>query len=74
MNEKTVVDAIQDLTRITLALSDKVESKSDIVRKLNALSVSSTRIASLLAMNPKDVTSIISKHRKKQHVGRKGRS
>ncbi len=61
---REVVDAIQDLTRVTIALSGKFGSKSEAVRRLNDLSIPATRIAAILAMPLPDVTSAISKAKK----------
>ena len=59
-----LIEAIKDLTRVLIITNQEDTSKSEIVRKLNDFSVSPTRIAKLLGMKPKDVTSIISKGRK----------
>jgi hypothetical protein len=74
MNDKAVVEAIQDLSRITIALSDKVGSKSDAVRKLDSLAIPASRIAAIMAMKLNDVTSLISKERRRQTGKSKGRS
>jgi hypothetical protein len=60
-----VVAAIQDLTRVTIAVSGQFESRSEAVRKLHELSIPASRIAAILAMEVKDVTSAISKHKKR---------
>ena len=59
-----IVEAIRDLTRVLLALNGEFTRKSEIIRKLNSLSISPSRIALLLGMKPKDVTSILSKAKK----------
>ncbi len=61
-----IVDAIQDLTRVTLALSDSFGSKAETIRRLNELSIPSSRIAAILQMNLKDVTSTLSKAKKRK--------
>jgi hypothetical protein len=61
-----VVEAINDLTRVTIALSGKFESKSEAVRQMAALSIPNNRIAAILAMSPPDVASILAKDRKKK--------
>ena len=60
-----VVLAIQDLTRVVIALSGEFASKADAVRRLNDLSVPPTRIAAILAMEPKQVHSALTKARKR---------
>lgn len=61
-----VVDAILDLTRITLVTSGKFESKSEAVRKLAEMTVPPSRIAHILAMPLPHVTSALAKARKGQ--------
>jgi len=63
-NNDELVDAIQDLTRVILATSGQFASKSEIIRKLYDLSMPPSRIARLLNMQVKDVTSAIAKSRK----------
>jgi uncharacterized protein (DUF2336 family) len=63
-----IVDAINDLTRVTIALSDRFQSKSEAIRTLNELSIPPSRIASILAMQPKDVTSILIREKKKKRT------
>jgi Arc/MetJ-type ribon-helix-helix transcriptional regulator len=64
-----IVEAIQDLTRVTIALSGNFVSKSEAVRKLVSLSIPSARIAAILAMPVTDVSSIIAKDKKKKPKG-----
>lgn len=59
-----IVEAIQDLTRVILALNEQTNNKSDIIRKLSAYSIPPSRIASLLGMKSKDVTSALAKAKK----------
>lgn len=61
---KEVVDAINDLTRVTIALSGKLETKADAIRKLYELSIPPARIATILAIQPKDVHSVITRAKK----------
>lgn len=63
---KEVVEAIQDLTRVLIALNGKFTSKSDAIRQLHELAIPASRIASILAMPPNDVNSAISKAKKKR--------
>ncbi len=60
MNEE-VIEAINDLTRVTIALNGGFASKSDAIRRLHELSIPSGRIAALLGMKQSDVGSLISK-------------
>jgi hypothetical protein len=62
---RDIVDAVQDLTRLTIALSGKFDSKSDAIRRMNELSIPPARIASILAMSASDVSSAIAKARKR---------
>lgn len=60
-----IVDAINDLTRVIVAINGGFSSQSEAVRKLHELSIPSGRIAAILAMQQRDVASIISKLKKK---------
>ncbi|HEX8144766.1 MAG TPA: hypothetical protein VF553_19510 [Pyrinomonadaceae bacterium] len=60
-NKEELIEAVRDLTRVVLALNGKFTSKSEMIRELNSLSIPPGRIASLLGMKPKDVTSTLSK-------------
>ena len=62
---KEVVNAITDLTRVTIALSGKFETKADAVRRLSELAIPQTRIAAILAIEAKHVASILSKDKKR---------
>lgn len=61
-----VVDAITDLTRVMLALHGDFKSKAETIRRLDSLSIPASRIAAILAMDPKDVSSSLAKSRKRQ--------
>ena len=50
MNQE-VVDAINDLTRVTIALNGKFTTKAEAVRALHLLAIPSGRIASILTSN-----------------------
>ena len=69
MSEQAIVDAINDLTRVTIALSGKMTTKSEAIRKLNELSIPPGRIAAILAMKSPDVASVLAKEKKKQAKG-----
>jgi hypothetical protein len=56
-----VVDAINDLTRVMIALNGKFATKADAVRALVELAIPPTRIAAILAMEPKAVHTVISR-------------
>lgn len=59
-----LTEVIRDLTRVLIILHEEDISNSEMVRRLHNFSVSPTRIAKLLGMQLKDVTSIISKMKK----------
>ena len=69
MSDQTLIDAINDLTRVTIACNFH-GSKSDAVRRLHSAGVKQSRIASLLDMATKDVTSLVSKLRKQERTSR----
>jgi hypothetical protein len=56
-----VVDAINDLTRVMIALNGKFATKADAVRSLYELAIPPTRIAAILAMEPKAVHTVLSR-------------
>ena len=66
MNENEIVAAINDLTRVTIALHGSFGSKAEAVRRLHELSIPSVRIAAILAIPQGDVTSAIAKAKKKE--------
>jgi uncharacterized protein (DUF2336 family) len=63
-----LTEAVRDLTRIMLALNGEFTSKSEIIRKLNDLSIPPNRIAALLGMQTKDVSSALLKAKKASKV------
>jgi len=63
-NNEELVEVVRDLTRVLLALNGKFASKSEMIRELNSLSIPPSRIALLLGMKAKDVTSALSKAKK----------
>jgi len=63
MSDESVVEAINDLTRVIIAFNTH-GSKSDAVRRLHMAGIKQARIASLLSMATKDVTSLVSKLRR----------
>jgi hypothetical protein len=78
MAEDSVIDALNDLARIVIACDKTITNQSEAVRRLHFAAVKPARIAQLLAMQTKDVTSLISKSNKKGNGsngkgGKKGR-
>jgi hypothetical protein len=65
MNEHAIVAAINDLTRVTIALHGGFGSKAEAIRRLHDLAIPSGRIAAVLAMEQRDVTSVIAKAKKR---------
>lgn len=63
-DEQAIVDAINDLTRVTVALHGGFATKSEAVRRLAELSIPPTRIAAILAMPANDVRSVLAKARR----------
>ncbi len=63
MSEDAVVEAINDLTRVIIAFSPS-GSKYESIRKLHIAGLRSSRIAILLDVPLKDVTSLVAKLRK----------
>ena len=62
---KELVDAVNDLTRVTIAISGKFATKAEAIRALHVLAIPSGRIASILAMKPADVSSSIAKSKRR---------
>lgn len=62
--DEEVVEAINDLTRVMIALNGGFSSKSEAIRRMHELSIPSGRIASILAMKQSDVASAIAKFKK----------
>ena len=59
-----LIETIRDLTRVFLASNPELTSKSEIIRKLDSVSIPPSRISLLLSMKVKDVTSVLSKAKK----------
>jgi hypothetical protein len=64
MSEDNLTEAVNDLTRVMLVLHGNGASKSEMIRRLHAVAIPPVRIASLLSIPTKDVTSAILKLRK----------
>ena len=62
---QAIVDAVMDLTRVTIALHGEFKTKSEAMRRLSALDIPSVRIAAILAVSPADVRSALAKERKR---------
>lgn len=60
-SQDDLIEAIRDLTRVLLIQNGELTSKSETIRKLHSLSIPPSRIALLLGMKAKDVTSALSK-------------
>lgn len=60
-----VVAAIQDLTRVTVAVHGNFATKSEAIRKLHELAIPAPRIAAILAMKTSDVSSALAKAKRK---------
>jgi hypothetical protein len=71
MSDHEVVAAINDLTRVTIALHGGFGSKAEAIRRLHELSIPSGRIASILAIPQGDVSSAIAKAKKRKLGGYK---
>lgn len=69
-----IVDAIYDLAKVVLLTSGEATSKAETVRKLGEMAIPPPRIAMIMAMEPKDVHSVLSraKGKKKAKVGTNG--
>lgn len=67
-----IVEAINDLTRVTIALHGDFSSRSDAVRKLSELAIPTGRIASILAMKQADVASVLAKAKRGSSKNRGG--
>lgn len=67
-----IVEAINDLTRVTIALNASFASKSEAIRRLHELSIPTGRIAALLGMKPSDVASSIAKLKKSGRGTKRG--
>ncbi len=57
------VDAIQDLTRVVLALSGAFSSRADAIRRLTEFGIPPARVAALLSIPPKQVHAELAKAR-----------
>lgn len=60
MNEEAIANAIDDLTRVVIALQME-GSKPEMVRRLHAVGIRPARIAVFLGMQPNHVTAYIAK-------------
>lgn len=56
-----LVDAVRDLTRVTIATSGQFESRADSIRRLSELSIAPVRLAALLGIPPKQVHAELAK-------------
>lgn len=65
-SDNEIVEAIYDLTRVTIALSGGIGSRADAIRKLSELSIPPSRIAAILAVELNAVTSTLAKAKKRK--------
>ncbi len=63
MKESQIIEAIDDLIRVTLAFRPEFISTADSIRRLHIAGVKQSRIASLLGIDLKRVTSTVTKFR-----------
>jgi hypothetical protein len=68
-DQEELVEAIRDLTRVMLALHGDFPSTAEAVRRLTAMSIPPSRVAVLLGMKVKDVTTYTARERKKLGAG-----
>jgi hypothetical protein len=71
---RAIVDAVQDLTRVTIALHGNFDSRSDAIRRLDELSIPPARIAAILSMAQGDVHSALAKAKKRVTAAGNGRT
>lgn len=64
-----IVEAINDLTRVTIALNGGFGTQSEAVRRLAELSISPARIASIMSIPVTNVYSVLAKQKKKKGKG-----
>ncbi|HEY4321934.1 MAG TPA: hypothetical protein VGM77_12255 [Gemmatimonadales bacterium] len=69
-----VVEAIQDLTSVTVLVHGGFATKAEAIRKLSELNIPSGRIARILAMQTGDVASTLAKMKKKEGKAAPGNS
>lgn len=60
-----IVQAIRELTRVTIALHGEFDSQAAAVRELNGVGISKRSIAAILDMETKNVSSILNQARKR---------
>lgn len=67
-NNADVVQAIRELTRVMILLNGDFDSQADAVRQLADLGISSSKIAEILDMQTKNVSSILNRARKQAAI------
>lgn len=60
----SLVEAIHDLTHVTLMVHGELDNKSDAIRKMDSFGIPAGRIAAILGMASKDVSSVLAKAHK----------
>ena len=68
MSDPTV-EAINDLTRVTIALNGGFGTQSEAIRRLAELSIPPARIAAIMAIPQTNVYSALAKEKKKKGKG-----
>jgi len=68
MSDPTV-EAINDLTRVTIALNGGFGTQSEAIRRLAELSIPPARIAAIMAIPQTNVYSVLAKEKKKKGKG-----
>ena len=63
---RAIVDAVNDLTRVTLAVHGNFASKAEAIRRLDELAIPVGRIAAIMAIPSKDVSSVLARQRKQK--------
>jgi hypothetical protein len=67
-----VVAAIDDLTRVYLAVQGGFNTRSEAVRRLNAIGIKNSRIARILDMRSTDADSVLAKAARSSQERSKG--
>jgi hypothetical protein len=71
--DEDMVDAVLNLTRVTIALNSEELSRTELIRRFALMSIPPSKIAGILGMSTKDVTSVLSKQRKRRPQNGKGK-
>ena len=66
-----IVDAIRDLTNVLIVIQGDFGSRAEVIRELGQV-IPPTRLGAILGVPPKDVTSVLSRARKKKRGAARG--